>query len=37
MFAHVSVWEYKGDDQPAVMHKEPLVFEYAKPTQRSYK
>ena len=37
LFAHVSVWEYKGDDQPAVMHKEPLVFEYAKPTQRSYK
>src|SRR5690606_33088715 len=37
LFCHVSAWEYKGDDQPAVMHKEPLVFEYAHPTQRSYK
>ena len=35
-FCHVSVWEYKGDDHPE-RHKEPLVFEYAKPTQRSYK
>ena len=36
-FCHVSVWEYKGDDNPPVRHKEPLVFEYVKPTQRSYK
>jgi len=37
LFCHVSVWEYKGDDQPAAFHKEPLTFEYAPPTQRSYK
>ena len=37
LFCHASVWEYKGDDQLPERHKEPLVFEYAKPTQRSYK
>jgi len=36
-FCHVSAWEYKGEVSQAVRHKEPLVFEYAKPTQRSYK
>ena len=37
LFCHVSVWEYKGEGNEPVRHKEPLVFEYAKPTQRSYK
>jgi len=36
-FCHVSVWEYKGEGNEPVRHKEPLVFEYAKPSQRSYK
>jgi succinate dehydrogenase / fumarate reductase flavoprotein subunit len=36
-YTHVSAWEHKGPDQPPVMHKEPLTFEYVKPTQRSYK
>lgn len=36
-FAHVSAWEYKGDKQEPVMHKEPLVFENVHLTQRSYK
>lgn len=36
-FAYVSAWEYKGDNQPEVLHKEPLVFENVKLTQRSYK
>ena len=36
-FAHVSVWEHAGNDEPPVMHKEPLVFEYVTPSQRSYK
>lgn len=36
-YAHVSVWEYTGEEQPPVMHKEPLVFEYVTPSQRSYK
>lgn len=36
-FANVSVWEYKGDDKEPQLHIEPLVFEYVKLTQRSYK
>ncbi len=36
-FAFVSAWEYKGDNQPEVLHKEPLIFENVKLTQRSYK
>ena len=36
-FSHVSVWEHRGDDQEPTFHKEPLTFEYVKPTQRSYK
>ncbi|MBX2967554.1 MAG: fumarate reductase/succinate dehydrogenase flavoprotein subunit [Cyclobacteriaceae bacterium] len=36
-FAYVSAWEYKGDNQPEVLHKEELVFENVKLTQRSYK
>ena len=36
-YSHVSVWEYKGDDQPPEMHKETLVFENVTPSQRSYK
>ncbi len=35
-FAYVAAWEYKGDSDWA-LHKEELVFEVAKPTQRSYK
>lgn len=36
-FAYVAAWEYKGDNQPETLHKEPLVFENVKLTQRSYK
>jgi succinate dehydrogenase / fumarate reductase flavoprotein subunit len=36
-FAYVSAWEYKGDNQPEVLHKEELKFENVKLTQRSYK
>jgi succinate dehydrogenase / fumarate reductase, flavoprotein subunit len=36
-FSHVSVWEYKGDNKPEVLHKENLKFENVKLTQRSYK
>jgi succinate dehydrogenase / fumarate reductase, flavoprotein subunit len=36
-FAYVSAWEYKGDNQPAVLHREELIFENVKLTQRSYK
>lgn len=36
-FCHVSAWEYKGQDTDPDMHKEPLVFENVKLSQRSYK
>lgn len=36
-FSHVSVWEHTGEEEAPVMHKEPLVFEYVTPSQRSYK
>jgi succinate dehydrogenase / fumarate reductase flavoprotein subunit len=36
-FTYVSAWEYKGDERPSELHKEELVFENVKLTQRSYK
>ena len=36
-FTYVSAWEFAGDDKPAKLHKEELVFENVKLTQRSYK
>lgn len=36
-FSYVSAWEYKGDDQKPVLHKEPLVYEEVKMATRSYK
>ncbi|MFJ6197788.1 fumarate reductase/succinate dehydrogenase flavoprotein subunit [Micromonospora sp. NPDC092111] len=36
-FAYVAAWEFTGSDEPAVLHKEDLKFEYVHPTQRSYK
>ena len=36
-YRFVSAWEYKGDNQPEELHKEDLVFENVKLTQRSYK
>jgi succinate dehydrogenase / fumarate reductase flavoprotein subunit len=36
-FTYVSAWEYTGDKEPATLHKEELVFENVKLTQRSYK
>ena len=36
-YTHVSVWEYKGEDNNPELHKEPLVFENVEPSQRSYK
>jgi len=34
-FLHVSCWEYNGD-APPTLHKEPLEYEVAKPSIRSY-
>ncbi len=36
-FSYVAAWEFQGEDQPPQLHKEPLEFEYVKPSQRSYK
>ncbi len=36
-FSFVSAWEWKGVGQAPALHKEPLAFEYVKPSQRSYK
>lgn len=36
-FTYVSAWEFKGDNVPSVLHKEELIFENVKLTQRSYK
>jgi succinate dehydrogenase / fumarate reductase flavoprotein subunit len=36
-FSYVAAWEYSGDLSKPKLHKEPLTFEYVKPSQRSYK
>ncbi len=36
-YAYAAAWEYQGDNQPEVLHKEELVFENVKLSQRSYK
>jgi succinate dehydrogenase / fumarate reductase flavoprotein subunit len=35
-FAYVSAWQFAGDGQPPVLHREPLVFEALPPAKRSY-
>ncbi len=36
-YAYVAAWKYLGENQQEELHKEPLVFENVKLTQRSYK
>jgi succinate dehydrogenase / fumarate reductase flavoprotein subunit len=36
-FSHVAAWEFHGVGRKPTLHEEPLVFEYVKPSQRSYK
>jgi succinate dehydrogenase / fumarate reductase flavoprotein subunit len=36
-FMYAAAWEYADDGKKPVLHKEPLRFEYVKPSQRSYK
>ena len=36
-FQHVSAWEWSGDPEAPTLHKEPLEFEYVKPSTRNYK
>ena len=36
-FSYAAAWEFKGVGVQPELHKEPLNFEYVKPSQRSYK
>ncbi|HMC42591.1 MAG TPA: fumarate reductase/succinate dehydrogenase flavoprotein subunit [Acidimicrobiales bacterium] len=36
-FSYVAGWEFTGVGSEPILHKEPLVFEYVHPAQRSYK
>ncbi|RMF52384.1 MAG: fumarate reductase/succinate dehydrogenase flavoprotein subunit [Bacteroidetes bacterium] len=36
-YAYVAAWEWAGENEPPILHKEPLQFEFVKPTVRSYK
>ena len=36
-FSYVAAWEFQGVGRPPVLHEEPLVWEYVRPSQRSYK
>jgi succinate dehydrogenase / fumarate reductase flavoprotein subunit len=35
-FSYVAAWKFQGAGQEPSLHKEPLTFEYVKPSQRSY-
>jgi len=36
-YSYVAAWEYNGENSDPELHKEDLVFEFVKPTKRSYK
>ena len=36
-YSYVAAWEFNGVDKKPTLHKEPLDFDYVKPSQRSYK
>ena len=36
-FMYVSAWEYKGENVAPELHKEPLNYEFVKPSTRNYK
>jgi succinate dehydrogenase / fumarate reductase flavoprotein subunit len=36
-FSYVAAWEFAGDNQEPILHKEELKFEYVKLQERSYK
>ena len=35
-YCYVGAWEFRGKTKAPALHKEPLKFEYVKPSQRSY-
>ena len=36
-YAYVAAWEFTGDDEAPILHKEDLVYEFIEMKQRSYK
>jgi len=36
-FCYVAAWEFAGDGEGPILHKEPLVYEFIELKQRSYK
>ncbi len=36
-YSYVAAWDWTGNASEPQLHKEPLTFEYVKPTKRSYK
>jgi succinate dehydrogenase / fumarate reductase flavoprotein subunit len=36
-YTYAAAWQFNGDGNAPVLHKEPLIFEYVPPSQRSYK
>ena len=36
-YSYAAVWEYAGDGQPPILHKEPITHDEVKPVVRSYK
>jgi succinate dehydrogenase / fumarate reductase, flavoprotein subunit len=36
-FTYVAAWQWRGEGSEPALHKEPLTFDYVKPSQRSYK
>ena len=36
-FAHAAAWEYRGEEERPMRHREQLTFEHVHPSQRSYK
>jgi succinate dehydrogenase / fumarate reductase flavoprotein subunit len=36
-YSYVAAWGFQGAGRPAALTKEPLAFNYVKPSQRSYK
>lgn len=37
MYAYVAAWEFKGDENPPELNREPLTFEFVELKERSYK
>ena len=36
-FAHAAAWEYRGEEERPMRHREQLTYEHVHPSQRSYK